>query len=204
LLYIKIMGGLFTENWAISFWTFMLVIATLVLAGVAWRQLSLLRQSNQLDTLLKLREQFFVDDLTDYYSLISNNIIDFNEVYYDFEITNTNSPLALKDKFKDNFYIITTEVMDDYLLGQFEDFGLLVKTKVVSFDLIYKFFKDYIIICGNNKGIKKYLEYEIAFDKDAYLNFRYIYHKCIEYEKKRMINKDKPEPKERDTSPHVW
>jgi len=188
-------------NWSIAFWTMLLVLATFVLALVAGVQLNSLKRSTQIDTILKLRDEFFSDDMNNYFKLIDNDLISYNEEYEDFDLKNRSNLLIDIKKFKDNF--ITTYDLDNAILGHIEDFGLLVKTKIIKFDLIYHFFDVYIRSCGNNKEIMKYINFEREYDSDVYNNFLYIYNKCINVENNKPEAKKRHEPKQRTAKIHI-
>jgi hypothetical protein len=181
-----------------AFFSFILVL-------VGWWQLDKIHATSNADLLHKLKSDFFreesrilihlIDD--DYINFVSDNTDPDNEICY-FKvnvdkITNSKLPQEIKEYLtKKNIY--TTNEMDDFVLGHFEDAGLFWERGILDIDLIYEEFDDYIEKVYESNLFQEYLAYinkpeQIDQEEgDYYDKFKMIYQECKKYSTKKQKN----------------
>lgn len=183
-----------------AFFSFLLVL-------VGWWQLDKIHSTSNADLLYKLKGDFFreesriliylIDD--DYIKFVVDNTDPDNEVCYfkvDVDkIINSKLPQEIKEYLTKKKHYTTDEV-DDFVLGHFEDAGLFWERGILDIDLIYEEFADYIEIVYESKIFREYLDYINKLGQtgqeegDYYDKFKRIYKECKHYgtikKKKRL------------------
>jgi hypothetical protein len=174
------------------------------LVWVAWEQLGNLGKISSADFIHRLDNDFFTDETRTLVSLIDCRALEFktnNEVessddsksqpYPYFEVSQdrldqTKLPDDLKQSLSRKKYYSTWEI-DDLLLGQFENIGMLEQRRIVDFQSVYDVFSWYIETVWNDDHIKEYIKYcrdgekSDRIDQVFYCQFQYIATKCREY-----------------------
>lgn len=154
-------------------------MVTAVMAGltalIAWRQLTNLSQTGKAEFWHKFKTDFFTKESVTLISLIEYDLL----IFHDTEIPTFS---VKKNNIIPNNITYTTTELDHLLLGHFEDLGLFEKKSIVSMDMIYETFSEYIERAWKNDAIQKYITVTANGNyADTYSNFRYIYEKCIIY-----------------------
>jgi hypothetical protein len=156
-----------------SFWTFWLVIATLLLVWAAIKQLSKIRKTTNADLIQKYNNEFFVESTRNIIMLLDNNALSYHEkeiithnnckcnVYQYFLIDDKIlnqlelSPDVLKDLREKRVY--TCYEIDDLLLGKFEAIGLFLKQGFMNKKYVFNHFSWYMELAWTNTEIQKYI-----------------------------------------------
>ena len=177
-------------DWSI-FWTAMTAVATFLLAGVGWRQLSALNNTNKEVFLNNLKEQFFTPKARGLIFLIEQEALGYevkkfklkdseNEVELD--VFHNNLLVPIKDYLKEQGAtvpqdIYTTNEVDDYLLQHLEDLGLYYKKGIINLDDADEAFGFYVTTIHDNGAIAEYIKGVQEDDPTIYTNFDFLYNR---------------------------
>jgi hypothetical protein len=70
--------------------------------------------------------------------------------------------------------------VDDFLLGHFEDLGMLKAKNIIDIDMVYGSFSWYIEMVWKNREIQKYIEVQRKEEgQNIYEHFEDIYVACV-------------------------
>lgn len=160
-------------------------IATLLLAFIAWLQLSQLNKTSKSEFIHKFKNDFFTDKTRILIALFDNELLKFDQAGECFKLAGR-VKRPLKADIIHVFSYVKTEYsfydVDDLLLGHFEDLGLYEKKGIVGIDMVYETYSWYIETCWKNDSIKKYIQSQLDDEgEDVYDHFKYIYDKCKSY-----------------------
>lgn len=179
----------------VSFWTFCLVLATLLLYLVAKYQLSGISKTSKADFIKKFNNDFFVEPIRNVIMLLDYHALEYREKivqsgknnaetifpYFaiDNEILNQlEISAAIRGTLQEKKVYSSFE-MDDLLLGRFEDIGLFEKQGFLDIKDICNHFSWYIDVAWENEEIQKYVKAQRNLYGDRiYFHFEYIYKKC--------------------------
>jgi hypothetical protein len=152
------------------FWVMATAILTLALVLVAWKQLRDLARTSRSDFLYKLKRDFFTHEETELMFLVENDLLVFNPNTPCFDTVEKNGIKPTKDA-------LTTNVVDDVLLGPLEDVGLYWELKTLSLSEVYETFDYYIKSVVENKAIREYIEWcrREEGDEDIYDHLLAVY-----------------------------
>lgn len=177
-------------NWA-TFWSFVTAIATLLIAFIAWRELSKSRNVTTAKFIQDFDSRFFTPETRELITLFEFEEIEFvkenkgegklenlPEDFSYFKVTmkdyrrKGDIPSSLADRTD----IYTCYEIDDFLIGLIEDLGLFEQKGIVSFNFVNEVFGYYIRLLGDNVQIKNYIscireEYK---DSEIYNKFEYL------------------------------
>jgi hypothetical protein len=164
-----------------NFWAMMTAVTTVVLAWVAYRQLSDLARTSKSDFLYKLKKDFFTEETRRLIFLIENQLLEFRsaEVPYFQVIRPANA--EMQSRFEELGIVastVSTYLVDDCLLGPLEDLGVLAERNLVSLDEAYEQFVTYVEICAESRAIREYLDWSSSQDPnddDVYDHFQKLY-----------------------------
>jgi len=189
----------------VALWTFSLVIATLLLVvatlflwRVSYKQLGGISKTTRADFIERFSNKFFNSEtrvilmLLDYKTLLfksaginyGHNVVSKDFLYFEIDeqiakqlIIDSKSLSALMDK-----KVYSAFELDDLLLGYFEDIGALNKQGLLEIKDVYNYFNWYIENCWENPEIQKYiLQQRHSEGEGIYENFEHIYRKCCAY-----------------------
>ena len=128
------------------------VIATLFLAWVGWRQLVSINKTSKADFIHKFKKDFFREKTTILIILFDNELLEYerDKSYFKFEEDNMRKSLKGED-FKNSLiqafgYFKTAfncYEIDDLLLGHFEDLGLFERHGMIDIDMVYELYDWY-------------------------------------------------------------
>jgi hypothetical protein len=157
------------------FWVMATAVLTLALVLVAWRQLRGLADTSRSEFLYKLKKDFFTEAETELMFLVENDLLVFNQLTPAFDTVEKNGIRPTKDA-------ITTNVVDDVLLGPLEDVGLYWETNALSLNEVYEIFDYYVRSVVDNKAIREYIDWcrKEEDDGDTYDHLLTIYKKLKE------------------------
>jgi hypothetical protein len=164
----------------------------LLTTWIAWKELDEIKNTNSADFIYKLKNDFFKEDTRNLITLIDLDALKFIEngdMPY-FEVVKEkleNFPEDIMDRLTQKKFYAAYEI-DDFLLGHFEDVGLLEQKGVLDIEMVYEEFSWYIETTYENCEIKKYIEYSRRDeeDKDIYDKLEYIYYKCKSFGKSKI------------------
>ena len=162
-------------------------LLTLALAWVAWTQLRDLARTNRSDFLYRLKKDFFTEAETELVFLVENDLLLFSPSNFPrFDTVEKNGVKPAKD-------MITTNAVDDVLLGPLEDVGLYWELKALSFQEVYEIFDYYIRLVVENKAIREYIDWvrKEPEGEDIYDHLLLIYRELKEEGPKIRKRKDK-------------
>jgi hypothetical protein len=179
----------------VSFWTFCLVLATLLLYLVAKFQLSGISKTSKADFIKKFNNDFFVEQIRNVIMLLDYQALEYREksvqlgnkneeaMFPYFTIDpNILNQLVISDSLLGTLQekkVYSSFEMDDLLLGRFEDIGLFEKQGFLDIKDICNHFSWYIDVTWENKEIQKYIKAQRNLYGDRiYCHFEYVYNKC--------------------------
>jgi hypothetical protein len=161
-----------------------LAILTLLLFVIAWWQLGKISKTSSADFIHKFKIDFFTEDTRKLIMLVDKKCLIFkNDFIPYFEVRIDRFPDEIKSveviKSATDKKIYTGYEVDDFLLGHFEDLGILRSKGIIDIDMIYESFDWYIEKAWENEEIQKYIEVlKKEEGSDIYENFRDIYNAC--------------------------
>ena len=143
------------------FWVMATFVLTAVLVLVAWKELGDLARTSRADFIFRLKNNFFTDEARRLLFLVDENLLQFedSEIPY-FTIRNADDP-ALRSRFKElgiTGSTVSTYIIDDVLLGPFEDVDLFLTGKLITAKHAYEMFYTYVTSCAENAEIQKYIQ----------------------------------------------
>lgn len=181
----------------VSFWTFSLVLATLLLYLVARYQLSGINKTTKTDFIKRFNSEFFVDTTRNVIMLLDYNALEYKEKIINIGIGSGCDDktfqyfaikhdilcqLELSDEIRNTLQdknIFTAFEIDDLLLGRFEDIGLFAKKGFLNIKDICNQFYWYIYVAWNNEEIQKYIKSQRnLYGESIYKDFEAVYKKC--------------------------
>lgn len=162
-----------------SFWSMLTTVTTIVLAWVAYRQLSDLARTGKSDFLYKLKKDFFTAEVRQLVFLMENDFLEFRsgDIPYfaivpgkDLEAQSRMKELAISET------TVSTYVVDDLLLGPLEDVGILLKRNMLSLEEVYEQFESYVQLCADNHAVGAYLKLSRSGEdnEDVYDGLEYL------------------------------
>jgi len=184
----------------VSFWTFCLVVATLLLYMVARNQLSGISSTTKADFVKQFNLDFFVEPtrnlimLIDFKALIYQEkqvMVNGTEFCYQYFIVDEtiSNQFIVSDSIRASLRdkpVYTSYEIDDLLLGRFEDIGLFVKRGFLNINDVVNHFSWYISLTWENNEIQKYIKSQRDLYGDKIYNkFEYIYKRC---ERKNILS----------------
>jgi hypothetical protein len=179
----------------VGFWTMIAAVGAVSAVFIARSQLNGINKTNEAEFILKFKNDFFTPETRKLIYLIENNLLLFKKNKtggsFKVEIDKMDPEIKNFNKVSGGY---TALLVDDLLLGHFEDLGYFEFKKLIGFDFIYQWFSNYILITMENKAVKEYIEWlEIESLKkekgaDDYEYFKYIYKKC---KNREYIKRDK-------------
>lgn len=188
----------------INDWT---AIFTLFLAIIAWVQIRKFNKTTRAEFIHKFKTDFFSKELELVIFYIENELLEFKIEkisdkpcpYFQIKKNEIEKISDIFNKYKkyaeDHEYTIQSDEIDNLLLGQIEDMGLIRKRKIINTEYIYETFYYYIQKIHSNSAIQDYIKWikDDFYDKegedycDIYDNYEYITNKCKNYENKKML-----------------
>jgi len=193
----------------VAFWTFALVIATLLLWWIAKRQLGGINKVTKADFIKKFSDSFFSDTTRRIIMLFDYNALSFRETeieygediptkIFPYFIINEDVVRQLMISSKEQKELLDKKCysgfeIDDYLLSFFEDIGSFEKKGLINIRDVYDCFDWYIDTIWNNEEVRKYMKRDIENEKDGddiSEDFIYIYGKCKSYRKAKLNGKN--------------
>lgn len=160
-----------------AFWTFVIAFFTLGIWWTAWRQLKKLNKTTSAEFLVgKLKEHFFTAENRKFYELIDNKLLQFVDTGHFINCKNNE--------------LISTYEIDDFLLGHFEEIGLLEQRGIIDIEMVYEFFGYYIETSWEDSEIQKYIKSIRHESIDFYDKFEDIYKKSKSYGDAKRLNKN--------------
>lgn len=178
-----------------NFWAMLTAITTIVLASVAYKQLSDLATTSRSDFLYKLKKDFFTERARRLVFLVENGLLEFRDenIPY-FQVVTGSDPhiqsrlaeLGITDKS------VSAYLVDDFLLGPLEDVGIFLKTNQISMDEAYEQFDSYAQMCFDDSAMRLYLDSTRLGEgnEDVYDGIRYLHDK-MENERPKIRAKKK-------------
>jgi hypothetical protein len=163
------------------FWVMVSGLATVILLLVAWKQLSALVRSSRADFVFRLKSEFFSEETRRLIHLIENDLIGFvkksDDTYY-FVIKDFASD-EVQEKLKHMGFkgeIITSQEIDDLILGILEDVGMFQRNGRLELEDVYCIFSTYVKMCSENDAIREYLKFSRKGrgNKDVWVEFRLL------------------------------
>lgn len=173
------------------FWTMAAVALTAALVFVAWRELGNLARTSRADFIFRLKNDFFTEDARRLLFLVDENLLEFqdSEIPY-FTIRKVNKP-GLHARFEElevKGTTVSTYVVDDVLLGPFEDVGVFLVEKLITEKHAYEMFYTYLKSCWENPEIQKYIQSvrRQPHDSDIYSSFDDLYRRLRKREPSKV------------------
>ena len=169
-------------------------LVALIAILFAIEQLDAINKTASADFLMKLKNDFFTKEARILINLLDLDCIKFvkNDDLTDsfFEVDESkinNSKLPTehkKDLLAKKHY--TLYEIDDFLLGHFEDVGILVNKGIIDVDVAYEEFFWYASTAWENCEINKYIREQRKDGLDTYDKFEEIYKEFETYRKKKL------------------
>jgi hypothetical protein len=140
---------------------------TLLLAWLAWMQLSSILETTSADFITRLKNDFFQEQTRTLITLVANEWIEFIEDYDCGKkaeipffqvcgVRSTHLPNEIKDRLaKQTAY--TAFEMDDLLLGPLEDVATLWERRIIDIGLVDTMFGWYVAVIWENCEVQKYI-----------------------------------------------
>lgn len=175
-----------------GYWEMITAIATIVIAGVAFYQLSKSNEISVADFTHRLTNDFFNEKTNELIMMFENGLLEFRiekivngrdeDKIYLFELSQDKleaNPYLLEFLLNPNRKRYSSYEIDDNLLGHFENIGIFESQHQLTIDYVYDEFSYYIELVHENEEIKKYREAikEDDNSEDVYEKFDYIYDK---------------------------
>jgi len=175
----------------VSFWTFCLVIATLLLYLVARYQLSGIKKTTNADFIKQYNNDFFVESTRNIIMLLDYNALRYHEKnvtlednsvsQYGYFIIDNNilNQLELSNDVLNALIekrVYSCFEIDDLLLGKLEDIGLFLKQGFLNKKHVFNHFAWYIGVAWENPEIQKYIKAQRAlYSEMIYRHFEYAF-----------------------------
>jgi hypothetical protein len=152
------------------------------------------------DFTLRFEDNFFTKKTRELFFLVENNLLIYKKVvdkladfdFHYFELNNDKLekyPILKKLPFIKDLSVISSNEIDDLLLGHFEDLGIYLENDMLSLNFIYESFEYYVRNVWENDQIQTYIKAIRASkkeDSDTYDKFESIYNSVIAYGKEKM------------------
>lgn len=162
------------------FWAMTTFVVTVALVVVAWRELGDLARTSRADFIFRLKNDFFTEDARRLLFMVEEDLLQFedSEIPY-FTIRRVDDP-NLRSRFEElgiKGSNVSTYVVDDVLLGPFEDVDLFLTGKLITVKHAYEMFYTYVASCAENEEIQKYIKStrRKPNDSDIYSGFDHLY-----------------------------
>jgi hypothetical protein len=162
------------------FWTMATFVFTVALVWVAWKELGDLARTSRADFIFRLKNDFFTEDARRLLFMVEKNLLEFEdgEIPY-FTIRNVDNPI-LSGRLEElgiKGSTVSTYVVDDALLGPFEDVALFLAENLITAKHAYEMFYTYVSFCAENEEIQKYIKSTRLKpgDSDIYSGFDALY-----------------------------
>lgn len=142
------------------FWPMATTIVTVVLAFVAWIQLRDLAQTSRADFIFRMKSDFFTEETRRLLFLVEEDFIEFEDDHIPYFSIRTPGG-SNHQRFSELGIAgstVSTYVVDDCLLGPFEDIDLFLMQGLINPTHAREMFQTYIAICWKNAEIQKYIE----------------------------------------------
>jgi hypothetical protein len=179
-----------TFNDPAVFWAMATFVLTAALVFVAWWELRDLARTSRADFIFRLKKDFFTEDARQLLFLVDEDLLQFEdcEIPY-FTVRNANEP-GLHGRFEElgvKGSTVSTYVVDDVLLGPFEDVGVFLTGKLITEKHAYEMFYTYLKSCSENAEIRKYIQStrREPEDSDIYGGFDDLYKRLRKMEPKK-------------------
>ena len=142
------------------FWVMATAVVTVVLALVAWKQLGDLARTSRADFIFRFGNEFFTEETRRLLFLVEENLLQFeaHHVPY-FRIREPDD--SNKQRFNElgiKGWTVSTYIVDDLLLGRFEDIDLFLTQKLITAKHAREMFRTYVAFCWKNSEIQKYIK----------------------------------------------
>ena len=162
-----------------TFWSMVTAVTTVVLARVAYKQLSDLARTGKSDFLYKLKKDFFTPEVRQLIFLMENNFLEFRPgdiPYFAIVLAKDAETQSRARELGISGNAVSTYVVDDLLLGPLEDVGILLKRDMVSLHEVYEQFDSYVQLCADNDAVGAYLKFsrDGEDNADVYDGFEYL------------------------------
>jgi hypothetical protein len=176
--------------------TMIIAVGTIILALIAWWQLSKANKISMADFDQRFKKDFFSEETRQLFMLFQYDLIKFirepvsntNDEFPYFEVdraqVDANTIFAMT--FPEIKYRYSAYEVDELLLGHFEDLGLFCKKGLMNIEFIYEGFGYYIEEMYKNEQIQNYIRWTRAEEvegQDIYDSFDYIFKKVRCYGK---------------------
>jgi hypothetical protein len=168
------MTCIYCWNWN-TIWTFIAAMATISLAIIAWVQLKKFRDVSTAQFIQNFKNDFFTPKAMSLFMLLEFEQIKFCEEnkegdkipnlpddFSHFKVTLPNfqrSAGETPDYLGELKNVYSCYEIDDCILGNFEELGLLEEQETVSLKSINEVFGVYLDVVGKNNEIKIYIKY---------------------------------------------
>jgi hypothetical protein len=164
-------------------------IVTLVLALIALRQLFNISLTSKSDFLLRLKRDFFTSETRVLMHLIENDYLDFRDTDKESYFVVKIGPLPADAKsIEEDLLRKTTErpngktgyssfEMDDLVLGQLDDVGMLEDMRVLDPWMVESVFGYYIRLVMTGPAVQDYLKTVRAQNPEAYDHLEEMHHR---------------------------
>jgi hypothetical protein len=162
------------------FWSMVTAIGTLLLAWIAWKQLSGLAQTSRADFIFRLKSEFFNPRSKPLLFLIEEDLIDFilegETGYFVIKDANDERVKSLMRYFGFTENRIPTQEIDDLILGILEDVGMFQRKGVITLEDVYGVFDTYVVEINDNPAIREYMKYSRGGrgNADVWAEFRML------------------------------
>ena len=172
-------------------------IATLILSVIAYSQFQKLNTISSADFIYKLSDTMFTGKTRIILELIDKNSLKYNKSDYTFAIEKNalkdkSLYLAIKNAFGYDKTVFSCYEIDDLLLSNFEDLGLLEQKGIVDIDMAYVLFDWPVEVTWDNKEIQKYIQVSREEDgRDVYDKYEDIFNKFISLKREIKIHDSK-------------
>jgi hypothetical protein len=162
------------------FWVMLTAVATLLLAWIAFKQLGGLADTSRADFVFRLKSEFFNEKSRRLIFLIEEDLLEFvpegESGYFLIKGYSSEDTRARISHLGFEGPKISSQEIDDLILGILEDVGLFQRKGVIDLEDVYVIFDTYVMDCLDSQAIEEYLKFsrEGGENRDVWAEFRLL------------------------------